>query len=94
MDCSTYFSSPIFLFEVLYALLYRDFSFMKSIFIYPAVLAFVVLFLEGIDKLKDFVPRQRGLVMALCGTIFVFLVLLYSVDVIQMIAHLYKLNLS
>ncbi len=83
-----------FLFEVLYALLYRDFSFMKSIFIYPAILAFVVLFLEGADRFKNFVSRQSGLVMVLCNTVFVSLVFGYSVDIVQIIAHLYKLNFS
>jgi hypothetical protein len=47
------FASAFFLFIIKYTWDYRDFSTMKSIFLFPAIPSFVALFIKGISRIKS-----------------------------------------
>ena len=76
------------------ALRYRDFSTMKAIYIYPGVLAFVSLFLDGARKFDAFIAKKNKWIVILFGVAMVFLVVVYAIDVLHMIDHLYNVNIK
>src|SRR5258708_8147418 len=75
------------------ALKYRDFSTMKAVYIYPAILSFVILFLEALRMLDDLILQRSIWLRILFLVSIVFLIGLYITDVFQMTVHLYDLNL-
>lgn len=81
---AAFLSSAVFI--SLFSILYRDFSTMKAIFIYPAILSFPALFIEA-----GKVFNGNKWFIALLSTITTLLVVLYSADVIAMIIHLQSL---
>ena len=81
------------IFIVVLALQYRDFSTMKAIYIYPAVLSFSVLFLEALIVFDNFILKRIKWITILFEVLIVFLIGLYITDVFQMIVHLYNLNM-
>ncbi len=83
--------SPFFI--VMLALQYRDFSTMKAVYIYPAILSFVILFLEALRMLDDLILQRSIWLRILFLVSIVFLIGLYITDVFQMTVHLYDLNL-
>jgi len=81
------------IFIVVLALQYRDFSTMKAIYIYPAVLSFSILFLEALIVFDNFILKRIRWIAIFFGVLMVFLMGLYITDVFQMIVHLYNLNM-
>jgi hypothetical protein len=82
-------------FVALYALLYRDFSYMKAIFVYPAILGFPVFFIRGvrfvIDRIKK--PSPWAGVASLAWMLLLFV--LYVAEIVTMIQLIYsKTDLS
>ena len=80
------------IFIVVLALQYRDFSTMKAVYIYPAILSFVVLTLEATNAFYIFLSRQNRWITILFEGAILFLIIMYVVDISQMIVHLYNLN--
>jgi len=78
------------LFLFLYALLFRDFAFIKLIFILPGLLAFIWLFMRGAEKTFN---QSRWITVPAYGAIAALLIL-YVLDVTTMIVHLYSLNIQ
>lgn len=64
-------------FIMLYALQYRDYSFMKAIFIFPGLFAFLVLFARECDHFYAGCGQRRAVRLA-ADAIFVCLLLLYA----------------
>ena len=81
------------IFIVALALQYRDFSTMKAIYIYPAVLSFSVLFLEALIVFDNLIFKRNKAITIFFEVAIVFLISLYITDVFQMIVHLYNLNM-
>jgi hypothetical protein len=82
--------SGFVLFIILYALEYRDFSVMKAIFLYPAILAFPLLFLRAGERLNTFLKGRFSWVRIGVGVWHVVLFVLFSADIVTMIALLYS----
>ncbi len=70
-------------FLMLYAAMYRDFSLMKTIFIYPALLSFSAFFIET----GELLAARKGCTFFLTAAVFA-LVLLYCADVLSLTVHL------
>jgi hypothetical protein len=66
---------------------FRDFSAMKAIYLFPGMLAFVVVFTEGIEALVASVEGSKLWSRLVQGT-FAALALLYAWDVVLVIIHL------
>ena len=81
-------------FIIALALQYRDFSTMKAIYIYPALLSFLVLFLDVLIFFDDLMLKQRQTMTTFFEIAVVFLIGLYVTDICQMVIHLYNLNLK
>jgi hypothetical protein len=79
-----------FLFIIIYALEYRDFSVMKAIFLYPAMIVFPLLFLRAGETLSAHLPERFRWVRAGFAIWMVALFILYSADIITMITLLYS----
>lgn len=77
-------------FIVLYSLLYRDFSVMKAIFIYPALPSFVIFFIKSSNAIQRVLKGTKWF-MATLSSVTTVLVILYSLDIITLITHLYSL---
>jgi Dolichyl-phosphate-mannose-protein mannosyltransferase len=69
-------------FLLLAALLYRDYSFVKMIYILPGLLAFTWLFLRGAEKLVKHWPSYAALILLLG---------FYLADIVSMIHQLFTL---
>ena len=78
------------LFIILYTMEYRDFSVMKAIFLYPAMLTFPLLFVRAGEMFRAFLTKRAGWVRAGFGIWMVALFILYSADIVTMIALLYS----
>jgi hypothetical protein len=78
------------LFLILYTILYRNFSVMKAIFIYPALPAFPVFFIRGTQWLISRIHRNGRIVKAIAIAWVTTLFALYTVDVITMIQLIYS----
>lgn len=76
-------------FIMIYSLLYRDFSNMKAIFIFPALISFNILFIDSGDALQR-TFNHKGLAV-LFLSISAFLVILYCVDTYTLFIHLHSL---
>lgn len=80
------------LFMGLYALVYRDFAVMKAIFIFPAWLAFSLLFLRGGDPIYLFFSRHGKWATYVIEAGISALLILYVLDVATLIHHLVLLT--
>jgi hypothetical protein len=79
-------------FVALYALLYRDYAFMKSIFLYPGLLAFPLFFVQAAAEFYAIIsPRIRWAVPFLNASM-ILLLGLYVLDVGTLIAHILTLR--
>jgi hypothetical protein len=78
------------LFEALYALNYQVYYVMKAIFIFPALLAFPVLFLFAGDRLYKYLSAQAKWTTYIPDTIIVGLLVLYILDIILIIMNIYN----
>lgn len=72
-------------FIILYALLYRDFSVMKVIFIYPALLCFPVFFLRAGEFFEKHFKNNFHWLVPIFIAWIVALLGLYTADIITMI---------
>ncbi|MBI9050249.1 MAG: hypothetical protein JEZ00_12575, partial [Anaerolineaceae bacterium] len=72
-------------FIVIYALLYRDFSVMKPVFIYPAILIFPIFFIHAVAFFKSRFGNRFHWISAAFTAWMVALLGLYAVDVFTMI---------
>lgn len=77
-------------FIALYSLSFRDFSVMKAVFIYPAMPAFLVLFIKSGDAISRLTKENRWFVTTL-SSVAAVLVILYSVDIYILTSNLYSL---
>jgi hypothetical protein len=76
----------------LYALLYRDFSFMKAIFLYPGLLAFPLFFSQAAERLYAALSRRiRWSLPLLNGSMFLLLGF-YMLDVGTLISQIRALR--
>ena len=78
------------LFIILYALEYRDFSVMKAIFLYPAMLTFPLLFLRAGEWLNAHLAERFRWLRTGFIVWMVALFVLYSADIVTMIVLLYS----
>jgi hypothetical protein len=78
------------LFIILYALEYRDFSVMKAIFLYPAMITFPLLFVRAGDSLNSHLTQRFRWLRTGFAVWMVALFVLYCADIITMIALLYS----
>jgi hypothetical protein len=77
-------------FLILYSLLYRDFSFMKAIFIYPALLSFIVFFIQSGNALQRILKNHKWFTASL-SLLSTCLVILYILDIYTLTVHLHSL---
>ena len=80
------------LFVALYTYIWRDFSFMKAIFAFPALLTFPLLFLRAAEPLYKFLSGRFLLSTYLLDAGLVALLILYVLDVSTMIIQIYQLK--
>ncbi|MGD0878009.1 MAG: glycosyltransferase family 39 protein [Anaerolineales bacterium] len=78
------------LFIILYALLYRDFSVMKAIFLFPAMLTFPLLFVRAGEWLSARLAGRLRWVLTGFVIWMAALFILYSADIVTMAALLYS----
>jgi len=78
------------LFIILYALEYRDFSVMKAIFIYPAMITFPLLFVRAGESLIARLTERFRWIRTGFAIWMVALFVFYSADIITMTALLYS----
>jgi len=77
------------LFVALYTYLYRDFSFMKAIFAFPALLTFPLLFLRAAEPIYAFLSKRIRWSTYILDASLVALLLFYILDAGSMIAQIY-----
>jgi hypothetical protein len=78
------------IFIILYALEYRDFSVMKEIFLYPALITFPLLFMQAGEWLSARLPGRLRWVRTGFVSWMAALFILYSADIFTMAALLYS----
>jgi hypothetical protein len=78
------FVTAFFLFIIKYSYDYRDFSTMKSIFIFPALPSFIAILIGGLSKIKSRVLKTVAL------TVFVLIVLLSIYDISFLVSQLWR----
>jgi hypothetical protein len=77
-------------FIILYVLQFRDFSMMKAIFVYPALLAFLVFFIKSGNAVQRVLNENKWFIATL-SSVVTALVTLYSIDIYTLSKHLYSL---
>ena len=77
------------LFVALYSYLYRDFSFMKAIFAFPALLTFPLLFLRAAEPIYAFLSKRIRWSSYILDASMVALLLFYILDAGSMVAQIY-----
>jgi len=82
------------LFVALYALVYGDFSVMKAIFIFPALMAFSLFLIRGGDRIYQIFSRRGRWVTYVIAACISALLILYVLDVVTLIRHLALLRAS
>lgn len=75
-------------FAVLYALLYQTFLVMKAIFIFPALLAFPVLFLRAAEPVYAILSKQAKWSVYILNIDMIALMILYIIDIVMLIARI------
>lgn len=74
-------------FIVLYSLRFRDYTLMKPIFIFPSLLAFLMIFMRECEKFYGWCNQIKAI--RLCAdTTFVLLFVFYTADIVALIAQL------
>jgi len=79
-------------FTIVLALRYRDYSTINAKYMYPGILAYIYLFIVGVEGFFRFISVHLKLISGLFITIILFLLVVYGIDVYHMIEHLYSLN--
>ena len=77
------------LFVALYTFLYRDFSFMKAIFAFPALLTFPSLFLRAAEPVYGFLSKRIRWSTYILDAGMVALLIFYILDAGTMVAQIY-----
>ena len=77
------------LFVALYTYLYRDFSYMKAIFAFPALLTFPYLFLRAAEPIYAFLSKRVRWSTYILDAGMIALLLFYVLDAGTMIAQIY-----
>ena len=77
------------LFVAIYTYIYRDFSFMKAIFAFPALLTFPYLFLRAGEQLYAFLSKRMRWSTLILDASLVALLIFYILDAGTMIAQIY-----
>ena len=77
------------LFVALYTYLYRDFSYMKAIFAFPALLTFPYLFLRAAEPIYAFLSKRVRWSTYILDAAMIALLLFYVLDAGTMIAQIY-----
>jgi hypothetical protein len=73
---------------MMFALVFRDFSVIKAIFLYPAALSFPVLFLRAADQLSAKLSGRNRWIMNALQAGIVLLISLYATDVYLLVPKL------
>ncbi len=77
------------LFVAFYTYLYRDFSFMKAIFAFPALITFPYLFLRAAEPLYAFLSKKIRLTTYILDASMVGLLIFYILDTGTMISQIF-----
>ena len=77
------------LFVAIYTFVYRDFSFMKAIFAFPALLTFPYLFLRAAEPIYTFLSKRNRWSTYILDASMVALLLFYVLDAGSMVAQIY-----
>jgi hypothetical protein len=77
------------LFVAIYTFIYRDFSFMKAIFAFPALLTFPYLFLRAGEPLYAFLSKRMRWSTFILDASLVALLIFYILDAGTMVAQIY-----
>jgi hypothetical protein len=72
-------------FIILYTLLYRDFTVMKPVFMYPSIIFLPLFFIRGVDFFKSWLGDQEKWLKITFTVWMSILLALYAADVISMI---------
>jgi len=75
-------------FAVLYALLYQTFLVMKAVFIFPALLAFPVLFLRAAEPAYAFLSKRAKWSVPILNVNIIALMILYIIDIVMLITRI------
>jgi len=75
-------------FAILYALLYQTFLVLKAIFIFPALLAFPVLFLGTAQPVYGFFSKRIKWFVHILNVDMIALIILYIMDIMMLIARI------
>jgi hypothetical protein len=78
------------MFIILYTFLYRNFSFMKAIFIYPALLVFPMLFFCAVEFLSDRLSKGKRWINSLLEIWVGALSILYVIDIVTLVLQIYS----
>ena len=76
-------------FVAIYTYLYRDFSYMKAIFTFPALLTFPYLFLRAAEPLYEFLSKRIRWSTYIVDASMVALLIFYILDAGTMVAQIY-----
>jgi hypothetical protein len=77
------------LFVEIYTFIYRDFSFMKAIFAFPALITFPYLFLRAAEPLNAYLSKRFRWSTYILNASVVALLIFYILDTGTMIAQIY-----
>jgi hypothetical protein len=75
-------------FAILYALFYQTFLVLKAIFIFPALLAFPVLFLRAAEPANAFLSRRAKWSVVMLNVDMIALLILYIIDIVMLIIRI------
>ncbi|MBN2119524.1 MAG: glycosyltransferase family 39 protein [Candidatus Omnitrophica bacterium] len=85
--CAAFFG--YFFFMLLLNFLHRDFSFMKAIYIYPGLLAFIFLFLSGGSYIYTLL-KSRPKILFYLDSVFGMLFSFYVLTILSLIFYLFR----
>jgi hypothetical protein len=74
-------------FIIIFTMQYRDFSTMKAIFIFPALICFVYYFVKGYSSVRDRYSKNK-IIRTIATCLFLALLFLYCVEIVSLIVHL------
>ena len=75
------------------ALRYRDYSTINAKYMYPAILAFMFLFIGGARAFYNYLSKRYKSASVLFDISILSLVVFYAIDISQMALHLYNINI-
>jgi hypothetical protein len=85
---STFVFFGYILFLIFYALIYRDHSVIKAIFIFPGLLAYLVLFSRGVESILALSGRRQRMATIIIMILSTGLIALYIADIAALIVRL------